>query len=263
MNMLVRTFLHFPRVGERRERALWRYGYKDWHAILSNPAPKRWEHLWDLWRGEAEQSIRSLEIGDASYFAGKLPKPFWWRVVPEFKSKTVFLDVETDGTDKITVIGLANLNRYRAFVKGIRDWDEAREFLSQAKVIVTYNGSNFDLPILKANFPDWQLPPLHIDLCPLLRRLGYKGGLKVVEAKLGIQRSPETTGLNGWDAVRLWWQWHDYGDERALQLLIQYNREDVVNQKQLLTFAYNELWKMSQAEISSREDNLIAERKTI
>jgi hypothetical protein len=30
-----------------------------------------------------------------------------------------------------------------------------------------------------------------------------------------------------------WWRYHDYGDENALALLLQYNKEDVVNLKTL------------------------------
>lgn len=245
-SMLVRTFLHFPNVGERRERALWRFGYRDWDAILNLPAPPMWKHLWGDWVKEAGASLKALEKLDAQYFAQRLPKPFWWRVVPEFSSRTLFLDVETDGTDKITVLGIADWNRYRAFVRGIDDFDEAREWLESAAVIVTYNGNSFDLPVLRANFPNWRLPPLHLDLCPLLRRLGYKGGLKNVEAQLGIERSPETQGLDGRDAIRLWWQWRDYGSERALELLLSYNREDVANLLPLLEFAYRKLWTMAE-----------------
>lgn len=241
--MLVRTFLHFPKVGERRERALWRFGYLDWQSILSLPSPPMWSHLWDEWKLEAEESLKALERFDAAYFARKLPKPFWWRAIPEFADRTVFLDVETDGTDKITVIGIADKNRFRAFVRGIDDFDEAREWLESASVIVTYNGNKFDLPVLRANFPEWQIPALHIDLCPLLHRLGYKGGLKGVEAQLGIERSPQTRGLNGWDAVRLWWMWREYGDEDAFELLLRYNREDVINLRPLLDFAYQRLWR--------------------
>jgi uncharacterized protein YprB with RNaseH-like and TPR domain len=244
--MLVRTFLHFPNVGERRERALWRFGYRDWNAILNLPAPPMWKHLWGDWAREAEASLKALERLDAHYFAQRLPKPFWWRVVPEFSDRTLFLDVETDGTDKITVLGIADRNRYQAFVRGIDDFDEAREWLESAAVIVTYNGNSFDLPVLRANFPNWKLPPLHLDLCPLLRRLGYKGGLKNVEAQLGIERLPETQGLDGRDAVRLWWQWRDYGSERALEILLSYNREDVVNLLPLLEFSYRKLWTMAE-----------------
>lgn len=243
--MLTRTFLHFPQVGERRERALWLFGFCDWHAIVRSVAPSPWRHLWDEWQREAEMSLRAYEVGDATYFAGRLPKSAWWRAIPDFAHRAVFLDVETDGTHRITVLGIADGEGYRAFVRGQDDWDEARERLESAKMLVTYGGSHFDLPVLRANFPDWQLPPLHLDLCPLLRRLGLRGGLKAVERQVGLSRSPETDGLNGWDAVHLWWRYVDYNDERALATLLRYNREDVVHLSPLLALVYERLWEQT------------------
>ncbi|MDT7971462.1 MAG: ribonuclease H-like domain-containing protein [Armatimonadota bacterium] len=243
--MLTRTFLHFPQVGERRERALWRFGFCDWHAIVRSVAPSPWCHLWDEWQREAEMSLRAYEVGDATYFAGRLPKSAWWRAIPDFVHRAVFLDVETDGTHRITVLGIADGEGYRAFVRGQDDWDEARERLATAKMLVTYGGSHFDLPVLRTNFPDWQLPPLHLDLCPLLRRLGLRGGLKAVERQVGLSRSPETDGLNGWDAVHLWWRYVDYNDERALATLLRYNREDVVHLSPLLALVYERLWEQT------------------
>lgn len=243
--MLTRTFLHFPKVGERRERALWRFGFADWQAILDSPAPPYWAHFWDEWQREAEASLQALWRNDADYFAQHLPKRFWWRAFPEFSDRTLYLDIETTGlftSDAITVVGVADSERYWAFVRG-DDWDELREMLANAAIIVTYNGSNFDLPFLRSAFPDWRLPPLHLDLCFLLRRLGYKGGLKAIEARFGLQRSTETRGLDGWDAVRLWWQYVDYGDLKALEALLRYNEEDVVHLRPLLRFAYQTLWQ--------------------
>jgi uncharacterized protein YprB with RNaseH-like and TPR domain len=85
------------------------------------------------------------------------------------------------------------------------------------------------------------LNQLHIDLCPALRRLGYKGGLKRIEEILGIQRPPEVEGLGGFDAVRLWREYRRRRDPRALDLLLAYNRADIENLSLLLAFAYGRL----------------------
>ncbi len=243
--VLRRTFLHFTKIGERRERHLWRIGYRDWEDLLSRNGPDEFRWCWATWQTEAERSETALERGDASFFADRLARSFWWRVVPEFRSRTLFLDIETTGltgADCITLIGVYDGRDYQAFYRR-DDWDELREKLASSAVLVTYNGALFDLPILRSVLPDWRFPPLHLDLCPLLRRIGYRGGLKGVEKQLGIQRSPETAELNGWDAVRLWWRWADYGDGKALELLTRYNREDVVHLSFLLDFAYETLWK--------------------
>jgi len=62
-------------------------------------------------------------------------------------------------------------------------------------------------------------------------RYNLYGGFKAVEQQLGIPRRLQ--GISGWDAVLLWWRYQDYGDQNALELLLQYNREDVVNLKLL------------------------------
>ena len=53
------------------------------------------------------------------------------------------------------------------------------------------------------------------------------GGFKAVERQLGITR--ELTGIVGLDAVWLWRKFRDGGDRAALQTLLKYNEEDVVN----------------------------------
>jgi uncharacterized protein YprB with RNaseH-like and TPR domain len=82
---------------------------------------------------------------------------------------------------------------------------------------------------------------IHIDLCPALKRLGYRGGLKRIEQQLGIARPPEVEGLSGFDAVRLWRQWRRKNDAAALEQLLAYNREDIENLSLLLAFVYGGL----------------------
>jgi uncharacterized protein YprB with RNaseH-like and TPR domain len=52
-----------------------------------------------------------------------------------------------------------------------------------------------------------------------------QGGLKHIEQVLGIERSESIRGLNGWDAVRLWFEW-SHGDLVARDQLLAYNRAD-------------------------------------
>ena len=52
-----------------------------------------------------------------------------------------------------------------------------------------------------------------------------------MEQQLGIRR--QFQGITGWDAVLLWQRYQNYGDQNALELLLQYNKEDVVNLKVL------------------------------
>jgi hypothetical protein len=63
------------------------------------------------------------------------------------------------------------------------------------------------------------------------RRCDLKGGFKAVEQQLGIPR--QLKGISGWDAVMLWWRYQYDDDRTALALLLQYNKEDVMNLKVL------------------------------
>jgi hypothetical protein len=48
---------------------------------------------------------------------------------------------------------------------------------------------------------------------------------------LGINRHLKE--VNSYEAVRLWWRYINDYDEDALKLLLEYNKEDVVNLKAL------------------------------
>jgi uncharacterized protein YprB with RNaseH-like and TPR domain len=152
-----------------------------------------------------------------------------------YPDKVLFLDIETEGLSKerndITVIGIYHQGAYRPFIKGL-NLHRAFEFLSGIPIWVTFNGENFDIPFIKAKFPELSTPHLHIDLFQLTGAIGLKGGLKKIEKALGIIR--KTEGLNGYDAVKLWRRWEEFGDKSALRTLILYNREDVVNLKRIM-----------------------------
>jgi uncharacterized protein YprB with RNaseH-like and TPR domain len=78
---------------------------------------------------------------------------------------------------------------------------------------------------------------LHLDLRFILARLGYRGGLKRIESLFGITRAPEVAGFDGFDAVLLWERFQR-GDLTALELLLKYNQEDVLNLEVLMEQAF-------------------------
>jgi uncharacterized protein YprB with RNaseH-like and TPR domain len=55
--------------------------------------------------------------------------------------------------------------------------------------------------------------------------------LKHLEERFGIARN--TRGMSGWDALHLWARYEAEGDRAALHILLEYNREDVMNLVQL------------------------------
>lgn len=108
-------------------------------------------------------------------------------------------------------------------------------------MVVTFCGATFDLPAIERSFSGFKFDQIHIDLCPVLRKLGYRGGLKRIEKELGIRRPDEVDGLTGFDAVILWRKYRAFYDDAALRTLIAYNREDVMNLERLAEVAYRQM----------------------
>ncbi len=241
--MLRQTFLHVPGVGYRTEERLWRAGVGTWEDVGTEKARRLSPHLRGSLEEEIARSEDALRRGRYRYFAERLPLREHWRTWPEFRRRVGFLDIETTGLDigrdALTVVGLYDGTRRRSFVRGA-NLEDLPQALEACQLLVTFNGSRFDVPFLRRAFPRMRLDQLHLDLMNPLHRLGYWGGLKRIERRLGIERSDETAGMGGFDAVRLW---HDYeaGNDDALDTLVAYNLEDVVNLEPLAEFAYTAL----------------------
>jgi len=242
--MLRETFVHIPGVGYRTEERLWRRGIRTWDDFSMASMPRRVPAR--VGRRITDEIVRSdeaLRRGRHRYFARNLPARDHWRAWPEFAKAIAYLDIETTGLsigrDAVTVVGMYDGTRRRSFIQGdnLEDLPAAME---RAKLLVTFNGSRFDVPFLRKAFPRMALDQIHLDLVHPLRRLGFVGGLKSIESQVGILRSEETTGLGGFDAVRLWHA-YDAGDDDALDLLLEYNMEDVVNLEPLAELAYEGL----------------------
>ena len=200
-----------------------------------------------------DKSFKSLETRDGSFFSKGLGLKESWRAFPEFRDKCVYLDIETDGGrsgSSVTTLGLFDGVEFKCLIKG-RDLDQFPEIMSQYSMVVTFFGANFDLPMLEKRYPGIRFNQIHLDLCPTLHRLGIKGGLKKIEKQLGISRGEDTDGLGGLDAIRLWRRYTTLGDDEALETLIAYNREDVVNMEYLATYAYEHLKTQTLAQLTA------------
>ena len=237
--MLDQTFIHVQGIGPATERRLWAEGFANWDACLERPA--------EIPLGQAcrcrlldavEASKAALAAGDSRYFARALQPGDHWRAIRSFR-RVGYLDIETNGGTIVTVIGLYDGVRVRQYVRG-DNLDVFLEDIEGYDALVTFFGSAFDLPMLRMAFPGLTFDVLHVDLCYALRRLGYRGGLKAIEERVGIHRGDRTHGLDGWDAVRLWMEYRA-GSEDSLATLLAYNSDDIVNLEPLLDLAYEGL----------------------
>ena len=239
LTMLENTFCHFRGISRRRELELWQTGITTWNALSSHLQPQ-----YSLFGGNhskspiARQIIESqfaLTNADISYFACHLDRQEHFRIALAFPRDTLFLDIETTGLsryyDYITAIGWSIGAEYGFFVKGQED-TEFRQAVSGSKIIVTFNGSLFDLPFVRHEFPDIRLPEVHVDLRFLSKRAGFTGGQKDLEKVLGIRRTDDVSAVTG-EAAPLLWHRYRRGNNDSLRMLLKYNHADIRGMKQI------------------------------
>ncbi|MGE0679944.1 MAG: ribonuclease H-like domain-containing protein [Candidatus Binatia bacterium] len=239
--MLKHTFQHIHGIGEKTEKRIWREGITSWETFLDEhqrTTLPQWQRDMACW--ELEASLRALERRDAAYFNVKLTPSLHWRLYSEFGQRIAYLDIETtgemNGESTITVIGLYDGVAPRVYVQG-QNLARFVEDIAEFTLLVTYNGKQFDLPVIRQELGA-PLEQAHIDLRYPLATLGYKGGLKKIERTVGLEREGPLASLDGWCAVWLW-RYHQYGIPGALETLLRYNLEDVIHLPALLALVYN------------------------
>jgi uncharacterized protein YprB with RNaseH-like and TPR domain len=238
--MLRRTFQVIPGVGPWREKDLWARGILTWDDFPSAGVV--------LGRKLDEEARRRLDLArealarhDLKALAAMVPPREHWRLYPEFAHEAVFFDIETDGAEvhAPTVVGLFHEAGLHTFIQG-RNLEAVPEALAARRLWVTFNGTCFDVPVLRRHYGEgFPEPEAHIDLRFVCRRVGLSGGLKEIEDKLGLSRPPHMRGVNGWDAVLLWRAYRERGDVEALRYLVEYNLYDSFQLRSLMDLAYN------------------------
>jgi uncharacterized protein YprB with RNaseH-like and TPR domain len=240
--MLENTFLHLPHIGPRTEIDLWRQGILTWDDLEFHL--QNWPPSLERRRQMLEQLQESKEHrGQAQYFFNRLPTAERWRLYRDFRSRCGFLDIETTGINSedhdITVIGLFDGKQMYHYING-ENLAEFEDAIESYDLLITFNGSRFDLPFIAGFFRNFQFRHAHIDLLHVARRLGYRGGLKSIEPLFGIFRDSEIQEMNGYEAVILWHH-HLGGNPDALPRLLLYNQADVVNLKTIMDIAWERL----------------------
>ena len=236
------SFCHLPGIGVASEKRLWASGIHTWDDLLAaktSDLPFSGRRA-GIIHQQLERSRSALASGDVDYFADAMPSGLSWRLFPEFRDRTAYLDIETTGMgdpdDYITAISLYNGRSVSTYVHG-RNMDDFEEDVKNYEVIVTYNGKCFDVPFIRGHL-GVEMSHAQIDLRYVLKRLGYGGGLKGCEKKLGLGRD-ELDGVDGYFAVLLWREYCETGDPRVLETLLAYNAVDTVNLETLMVLAYN------------------------
>ena len=232
--MLTNSFIHIPGISKEKEVMLWSSNILNWQEFLDNdtfPSMRSW----------IEESVEAHQNNNHKFFLTHLPGNEHWRVYKQFNC--CFLDIETTGLSKhyhdVTVIGLYDGKESKIFING-KNMDQFPAEMAKYSTIISFNGKCFDVPFLKAKFPEIEFNKFHIDVRYVMKSIGYSGGLKKIEKEVGICRDDDLQDISGFDAIRLWRQ-YQRGDEEALKLLVKYNIADIENLKTLMDFTYDKL----------------------
>lgn len=231
--MLLSTFCHMT--SQSREKKLWDNGILDWDAYAVKfdkqcPLPGlNVEHM-------ITESRAAYLRRDAHWFASRLPPHEYWRVATSFPEQAVFLDIETTGLshyyDKITIVGYSIKDEYYIHISG-QSPEHLLDILSKTPIIITFNGTLFDIKFLRNTFDNIHLPIYHIDLRYFAKRVGLTGGQKEIEGKIGFKRNGLSQEITGETAPILWHQYL-HGDTNALSRLTEYNVNDIEGMKVII-----------------------------
>ena len=236
--MIRNSFIFLEKIRKRKEQSIWEQGIKDWQDFIKRDdvkgISKEKKFYYNRKLKEAQQELFNDNV---SYFINKLPKIEMWRLYGHYNEEVCFLDIEIDSYGKIILVGISDYYNSNFFVKGVNlNKNLLERELNKYKLMITFNGSSFDLPKLKKELQiNFNLP--HIDLKPLCVNLNLKGGLKEVEKILELKRPLNLYG----NPVDLWKTFHASGDREYLELLIEYNREDIENLKFIMNYIYNDM----------------------
>jgi uncharacterized protein YprB with RNaseH-like and TPR domain len=207
--------------------------------LMSSNVSGLGKHRKALYDRDVALAEEQYQNENARFFARRLASRHQWRLYQWLRPKAVYLDIETDSFGQVTVVGLYGNGAMTSLVRGDTLTDQRlRTELAQYDVVVTFCGTGFDVPMLRAQFSRLPLDQPHIDLHNLTGRVGLRGGLKVIEARIGIQRRADLLGMDGSDAVRSWNRWRHGRDPEALERLIAYNEADCVNLEPLADWLY-------------------------
>lgn len=228
---LQQTFLHAPGIGPVTEAKIKARGFAHWQAVLERPE--------DLPLGTSTSSslceilTRSqcaLQAGDIQFFIDHLATREQWRILATYFDRLSYFDIETSGLSYdayVTCVACYHKGKVYTYVNG-ENLDDFLDLLEEVDLLVSFNGTSFDVPFLLRTWHIPEFPCPHIDLRWQCYHQKHKGGLKQIERALNITRPPDLQGVDGAEAVWLWFRWKQYQDQKARERLLRYCAADVL-----------------------------------
>ncbi len=230
--MIDECFLHIPGIGEKTSARLKDLGFTSWQQCVDNPGllPFNGNKRKNFIRG-IEDSQKALEESDIEYLVDAYPIKEHWRILAEFFPEATWFDIETTGIswydNHATVISAYREGKLLDFRYG-ENLDDFLELVDRSRLLVSFNGSGYDIPFLEQTYHIPSLNCPHVDLRWISYHMGYRGGLKAIEKSVGIRRPDEVAGVDGLDAIDLFYRWQE-GNSEAGRRLMAYCRADVIS----------------------------------
>jgi uncharacterized protein YprB with RNaseH-like and TPR domain len=219
---------------------LWKAGVATWDDFSDN-CDSVGGQVKDKVLKHLTHSRKAFDCGKAGWFLDRLPASESWRILNWFPKSTAYLDIETTGlwrgSDHITTVALFDGKSLKTYVRG-RNLQSLKKDLQNYSLIVTYNGKCFDLPFIEDDLK-FKISVPDVDLRYLCASIGWTGGLKRVEKKVGLKRPRALSLLDGVDAPILWDK-HLNGHKHALPTLLAYNCADAVSLQTIAQLLFNE-----------------------
>ncbi|MGD9624091.1 MAG: ribonuclease H-like domain-containing protein [Arcobacter sp.] len=238
------SFIHLDKIGKKIEKELWDKNILSWEEYQNYY--EKDNLFFDSKASKLYESINAYNNKDIKFFTNGLPNNEYYRLALSFPEDVIFLDIETTGLsqyyDHITMVGWSIGEEYNYYVNGISDKEKFKNDMLKAKIIVTFNGSIFDIPFIKKEFPDINIPECHIDLRFFSKRAGLSGGQKKIEDEINFKRDKSLKDTDGYMATILW-DMYKWGNKSSLEKLIAYNHSDIEGMKAILDYSIKEIYK--------------------
>ncbi|MCB1156743.1 MAG: ribonuclease H-like domain-containing protein [Leptospiraceae bacterium] len=236
--MIEKAFLHFKGVGTKVREKLEEEGIQDWkHFLQYNKEDKKLQRLAGNLQFELQRYLKAKEEKDIAFFVKHIHPKERFLLLAEYFDDLSFFDIETNGQtwgDCITTIACFHKGKIYNFVSG-ENMEEFLQLLEDVKLLVSFNGASFDIPIVLQYYHIPYLVCPHIDLRWVCHYAGIRGGLKLIEKIFGIKRPANLEGVDGLDAIILWHNWITRKDRSSREKLIRYCSCDAISLKILCT----------------------------
>lgn len=227
--MITTAWMHMKGLGPARIAMLQQLGIQSWQHAMERPEQVPNGLRFQIIQ-ECQLCLEALQRKDIAFFTDRFHPTDRHLILKEFGERASYFDIETTGLeydDRITVIACWHQGQLHSFVEG-ENLDDFLDLLDDIDLLVSFNGSTFDVPRVLDTFHIPELPCAHLDLRWACHHQGLSGGLKHITTRLGLHRPADLQDADGSLAVDLWQQWMQTSSQDARQQLLRYCAADVL-----------------------------------